>query len=94
MLHYSLRTEEAYLYWCKAFIRFHGLRHPAEMGGPEVEAFLTHLAADRQLSVSSHRQALSALLFLYGKVLGQQLPWMQRDRPAGAAAAFADGTCA
>jgi len=77
MLHYSLRTEEAYLYWCKAFIRFHGLRHPAEMGGPEVEAFLTHLAADRQLSVSSHRQALSALLFLYGKVLGQQLPWMQ-----------------
>ena len=64
MLHYSLRTEEAYLYWCKAFIRFHGLRHPAEMGGPEVEAFLTHLAADRQLSVCSHRQGPSALLFL------------------------------
>lgn len=77
MLHYSLRTEEAYLHWCKAFIRFHQLRHPAEMGGPEVEAFLTHLTADRGLSVSSHRQALSALLFLYGKVLGQQLPWMQ-----------------
>lgn len=77
MLHYSLRTEEAYLYWCKAFIRFHRLRHPVEMGGPEVEAFLTHLAAERGLSVSSHRQALSALLFLYGKVLGQQLPWMQ-----------------
>ena len=54
------------------------MKCPAEMGGPEVEAFLTHLAADRQLSVSSHRQALSALLFLYGKVLGQQLPWMQQ----------------
>ncbi len=77
MLHYSLRTEEAYLHWCKAFIRFHGRRHPAEMGGSEVEAFLTHLAADRGLAPSSHRQALSALLFLYGKVLGQQLPWMQ-----------------
>jgi len=77
MLHYSLRTEEAYLHWCKAFIRFHGRRHPAEMGGPEVEAFLTHLAAERGLAPSSHRQALSALLFLYGKVLGQQLPWMQ-----------------
>jgi integron integrase len=75
-LHYSLRTEEAYVFWCRAFVRFHGLRHPAEMGGAEVEAFLTHLAAERGLSVSSHRQALSALLFLYGKVLGRQLPWM------------------
>lgn len=77
MLHYSRRTEQAYLYWSRAFIRFHGLRHPAEMGGPEVEAYLTHLASDRGLSPSSHRQALSALLFLYGKVLGLQLPWMQ-----------------
>lgn len=76
MLHYSLRTEEAYLYWCKAFIRFHDRRHPAEMGGPEVEAFLSYLAAERGLAPSSHRQALSALLFLYGKVLAQQLPWM------------------
>lgn len=77
MLHYSRRTEQAYLYWSRAFIRFHGLRHPAEVGGPEVEAFLIYLASDRGLSPSSHRQALSALLFLYGKVLGLQLPWMQ-----------------
>lgn len=77
MLHYSVRTEQAYLHWCRAFIRFHGLQHPAAMGGPEVEAFLTYLAVDRALSPSSHRQALSALLFLYSKVLGQQLPWMQ-----------------
>ncbi len=83
MLHYSRRTEQAYLYWSRAFIRFHGLRHPAEMGGPEVEAYLTYLASDRGLSPSSHRQALSALLFLYGKVLGLQLPWMQEiGRPA------------
>ncbi|MBN8486872.1 MAG: integron integrase [Burkholderiales bacterium] len=74
--HYSLRTEQAYVFWCRAFIRFHGLRHPAQMGGPEVEAYLTHLAAERGLSPSSHGQALSALLFLYGEVLGQQLPWM------------------
>jgi hypothetical protein len=40
-LHYSLRTEEAYIHWCRAFIRFHGIRHPAELGGPEVEAFLS-----------------------------------------------------
>lgn len=75
-LHYSPRTEDAYVYWTRAFIRWHGVRHPAEMGGPEVEAFLTHLAAGRGLAPSSHRQALSALLFLYGKVLGLSLPWM------------------
>jgi integron integrase len=74
--HYSLRTEQAYVFWCRAFIRFHGLRHPSDMGGPEVQAYLTHLAADRGLSPSSHGQALSALLFLYGEVLGQRLPWM------------------
>ncbi len=76
-LHYSPRTEDAYVHWCRAFIRFHDRRHPKDMAGPEVEAFLTHLAADRGLPASSHRQALSALLFLYGKVLGQALPWMQ-----------------
>lgn len=75
-MHYSLRTEQAYVYWCKAFIRFHALRHPSEMGGTEVTSFLTYLAADREVAVATHRQALSALLFLYGKVLGQQLPWM------------------
>src|SRR5574343_953352 len=54
-LHYSRRTEDAYVFWCRAFIRWHGLRHPAEMGGPEVEAFLSYLAADRGLAASSHR---------------------------------------
>ena len=47
LLHYSLRTEEAYVYWARAFIRFHGLRHPAEMGKAEVEGFLMHLAAKK-----------------------------------------------
>ncbi|MFG6446808.1 integron integrase [Roseateles sp. BYS180W] len=76
-LHYSRRTEEAYVFWCRAFIRWHGLRHPADMGGPEVEAFLSYLAAERGLAPSTHKQALSALLFLYGKVLCVNLPWMQ-----------------
>jgi integron integrase len=82
-LHYSLRTEEVYTSWCRAFIRFHGLRHPADMGAPEVEAFLTHLAVERSVSSSTHNQALSALLFLYGKVLGVNLPWLTEiGRPA------------
>ena len=76
-LHYSLRTEEAYVYWARAFIRFHDLRHPAEMGKAEIEAFLMALVTRRNVSSSTHRQALSALLFLYGKVLGAELPWME-----------------
>jgi integron integrase len=74
--HYSLRTEQAYVYWVRAFIRFHRLKHPREMGGAEVTAFLSWLATHRQVSVSTHQQALSALLFLYRAVLGQELPWM------------------
>jgi integron integrase len=76
-LHYSIRTEDAYVYWIRAFIFFHGRRHPGEMGGPEVEAFLSWLANERNVAVSTHRQALSSLLFLYQKVLGLSLPWME-----------------
>ncbi len=75
-LHYSIRTEEAYVHWVRAYIRFHELRHPADLARPEVEAFLTWLAADQQVAPGTHRQALSALLFLYQKVLRQELPWM------------------
>jgi integron integrase len=75
-LHYSIRTEQAYIHWIKAFIRFHGVRHPAEMGAPEVEAFLAWLASERKVAVATHKQALSALVFLYQKVLGVDLPWL------------------
>jgi integron integrase len=75
-LHYSLRTEQAYVYWVQAFVRHQRMRHPREMGQAEVEAFLSWLAAERNVAVATHRQALSALLFLYQQVLGQQLPWM------------------
>ena len=77
-LHYSLRTEEAYVHWVRQFVRWHGLRHPRDMGPAEVEAFLTHLAAERRVAPSTHRQALSALLFLYREVLGLDLPWLQQ----------------
>ena len=84
-LHYSLRTEQAYVNWVRAFIRFHGVRHPATLGSSEVEAFLSWLANERKVSVSTHRQALAALLFFYGKVLCTDLPWLQeigRPRPS------------
>lgn len=75
-LHYSIRTEEAYVYWVRAYIRFHGIRHPGTMARPEVEAFLSWLVNERKVAASTHRQALSALLFLYEKVLGVNLPWL------------------
>ena len=74
--HYSRRTEEAYVGWIRRFIVFHGKRHPREMGEPEVTRFLTSLAADRQVAASTQNQALSAILFLYGVVIGERLPWM------------------
>ena len=59
--HYSLRTEQSYVHWVRRFAHFHGLRHPGEMGGAEVEAFLAYLANARQLS-PSHQLALCVLL--------------------------------
>ena len=81
--HYSLSTEKVYLYWVRFFIRWHGLRHPRDMGAAEVEAFLTMLATERKVSSSTHNQALSALLFLYRQVLDIDLPWLSNiQRPA------------
>ena len=74
--HTSLRTGDTYVRRARAFIHFHGLRHPPTLGGVEVEAFLAWLANTRKVSASTHKQALSALLFLYSKVLGIDWPWM------------------
>jgi integron integrase len=82
-MHYSLRTEQAYVHWTRAFIRFHQLKHPRDMGSAEVESFLTHIATHGKVSISTHRQALSALLYLYREVLDMDLPWMEAlARPA------------
>lgn len=54
-LHYSRSTEQAYVHWCRAFIRWHSRRHPTKMGGPEVEAFLTYLASERSLTLGLTR---------------------------------------
>jgi hypothetical protein len=75
-LYYIYRTEQQYLFWVRRFILFHGKRHPAEMAAAEIEAFLTYLAVDRQVSASTQNQALAALLFLYQKFLRVELPWL------------------
>jgi len=66
--HYSPRTEETYIYWIRQFILFHNKRHPKDMGAPEVQTFLTHLAVERKFSSSTQTQVLSAILFLYRHV--------------------------
>lgn len=73
---YSPRTQESYIQWIKRYILFHSKRHPREMGAPEVEAFLNHLAAEKKVSASTQSQAKSALFFLYD-VLEQALPALQ-----------------
>ncbi|MCQ7044112.1 phage integrase N-terminal SAM-like domain-containing protein, partial [Escherichia coli] len=68
---------QAYLYWIRRYIRANGKRHSHEMGGVEVERFLSGLARKDRVAPSTQNQALSALLFLYREVLGQELPWME-----------------
>ena len=75
-MHYSRHTEEAYEHWIRDYVRFHGKRHPREMGAAEMEAFLSYLANARNVSASTHQQALSALPFLYNLVLDVDLPWL------------------
>ncbi|WP_432720099.1 phage integrase N-terminal SAM-like domain-containing protein [Jeongeupia wiesaeckerbachi] len=74
--HFSLRTEQVYLGWIRRYILFHGKRHPRDMGKAEIEAFLSHLAVDRNVTASTQNQAKAALLFLYREVLALELPWL------------------
>ena len=92
--HYSMRTADIYLQWIRRFIFFHGKKHPREMGGPQVEAFRSHLATVGRVAASTQNQALSALLFLYRtsatlpKVTAKSiclLRWRASTRKPGAA---------
>jgi integron integrase len=71
--HYSNRTEDTYVEWIRRFILFHGKRHPKDMGAPEIETFITQLAVERRVAVSTQNQALSAILFLYRQVLKKEI---------------------
>jgi integrase len=70
----SPRAENGYASWAARFIRLHHLRHPNTIGAPEMECFLTDLAANGHVAASTQNQAFHALLFLYQQVLGIELP--------------------
>ncbi|GIK55250.1 MAG: integron integrase [Chloroflexi bacterium] len=82
---YSYETEKTYVDWIRRFILFHDKRHPTEMGKVEIEAFLTHLAVEKNVAASTQNQALQAILFLYREVLEQPLAFniqaMRAKRP-------------
>lgn len=65
----AYRTEQTYVHWVVRYIRFHKMTHPLEMSGPQIEAFLTHLASHRGVSVNTQKVALNALMFLYNQFL-------------------------
>jgi integron integrase len=66
---YSLATERTYWVWVRQYLHFHHMRHPSEMGGPEISQFLSHLVLQKNVAVNTQKQALSALVFLYKQVL-------------------------
>ena len=76
--HLAPSTVRCYQDWLRQYLCFHrhadgNWRHPRDLAGPELEAFLTHLAADRRLAASSQNQALCAVAFLYKHVLAEEL---------------------
>ena len=74
-------TEKTYIRWIRLFIRFHNKRHPKGMGAPEVDAFLSWLAVERNVAPATQAIALNALVFLYHKFLGTELGDLQFARP-------------
>ncbi len=72
--HLSPRTERACIGWVRWYVRHHGIRHPAELGTAEVNAFLTALAVEEKVSASTQAQAWAALVLLYREVLERLVP--------------------
>lgn len=75
--HFSLKTEKSYLYYIRGFIRFHGMRHPRDMGAGEIRDYLSYLAIERHVAASTQNIALSAILFLYQQVLEIEVPYIE-----------------
>lgn len=71
--HYSPRTIQAYMKWLNQFLAAWPGRSPRDLGGPQINAFLSKLATRDQVSSSTQNQALAAMLFLFRNVLGRPM---------------------
>jgi site-specific recombinase XerD len=69
--HYSIHTERTYCDWIKKYVQYHKMTRREDLaeGEKKIEAFLTHLAVERNVSPATQNQAMNALVFLYKKVL-------------------------
>ncbi|SFR63553.1 integron integrase [Marinobacter daqiaonensis] len=75
--HLAYRTEKTYCNWVREFILFHNKRHPESMGADEVNAWLSHLANNRNVAVNTQKTALNAVVFMYHQFLGRELGNLQ-----------------
>jgi len=81
MKHYSRKTEKTYVSWIRRFILFHGKKHPQEMGEREIEAFLSHLAVNRNVAASTQNQAFMPFSFSTVQFSGKN--WRIPSMPFG-----------
>jgi len=70
---YAYRTEQTYIHWVLAYIRFHKKRHPKDMGENEISAFLNHQTLKHKWSTGTQKTVLNALVNLYVKYLKREL---------------------
>ena len=77
----AYKTEKTYCYWIVDFIYYHKKQHPKFMGAREVDAYLSHLAIDRNCSVNTQKTALNSLVFLYTKFMSVDLNSKMRHPP-------------
>ncbi len=73
----AYRTEQTYIHWVKSYIHFHGKQHPKDLGTAKIEAFLNHLAVNRDCSISTQRLALNTLVYLYKRFMGLDIGDLQ-----------------
>lgn len=79
---YSARTEQAYVFWVRRYVVYHGRRHPRDLPAAAVGDFLTFLAVKERVAASTQNQARAALLFLYDVVLKAPLEPIEGIAPA------------
>ncbi|MEN8254241.1 MAG: integron integrase [Verrucomicrobiota bacterium] len=70
---YSVRTEQTYLLWCGKFLRFHSCGSPKALSADSVKAYLAYLALKRHVAVSTQKQALNSVMFMFKQVFGMEL---------------------
>ena len=69
----SLKTERSYIYWAKKFSEYTCNKTPGVVNQDDVKAFLTYLAVEKSVAISTQKQAFNAILFLFRHILDKQI---------------------